>query len=65
MPLIIDDEDVPFALRSMRAMVVQEQKDADKAYAEKASYAPQLQNGVRHSEATLRKYEKRDKERKQ
>jgi hypothetical protein len=62
MPLMIDDEDVNDILRGLRKLIVEEQKDTDRAYAEKASYAPQLQNGVRHLEAKLRKYEKREKE---
>jgi hypothetical protein len=64
MPLIIDDEDVPDLLRGLRKLIVEEEKDATRARAEKTSYAPQLENAVTHLKFKLAKYEKRDKERK-
>jgi hypothetical protein len=58
MPVMVDNDDMPDILRGLRVLILKEQADADAAQASGQSSWAQLQNGVRHLEAKLRKYEK-------
>jgi hypothetical protein len=57
MPVYVDVADMPDLLRGLRVLIRTEQADADRAKAAGQSSWAQLQNGVRHLEAKLRKYE--------
>jgi hypothetical protein len=57
MPVMVDNDDMPDILRGLRKLILTEQADADAAKAKGQSSWAQLQNGVRHLEAKLRKYE--------
>jgi hypothetical protein len=57
MAVQIEVEDMPDFLRGLRELILAEQAKADAAQAAGKSSWAQIQNGVRHLEAKLRKYD--------